>query len=143
MCVCIKVLQSYSTLYNPVDCSPPGSSVHVILQARILKWAAMPSPPGDLPTQGSNPHLLCLLHWQASSLPLAPPGKTHYPFTYLKRGKHESMVCLYRVTFVEQFHPCFSMNQFIFIVEKMDKILLPFINILITCFTYLCSSCWT
>ena len=26
-------------------------------------------------TQGSNPYLLCLLHWQAGSLPLAPPGK--------------------------------------------------------------------
>ena len=32
-------------------------------------------PPGDRPTQGLNPPLLCLLHWQVSSLPLAPPGK--------------------------------------------------------------------
>ena len=30
---------------------------------------------GTFPTQGSNPHLFCLLHWQAGSLPLAPPGK--------------------------------------------------------------------
>ena len=30
---------------------------------------------GIFPTQGSNPHLLCLLHWQVGSLPLAPPGK--------------------------------------------------------------------
>ena len=30
---------------------------------------------GIFPTQGLNPHLLCLLHWQAGSLPLAPPGK--------------------------------------------------------------------
>ena len=30
---------------------------------------------GIFPTQGSNPHLLCLLHWQADSLPLRPPGK--------------------------------------------------------------------
>ena len=30
---------------------------------------------GIFPTRGSNPHLLCLLHWQVSSLPLAPPGK--------------------------------------------------------------------
>ena len=34
------------------------------------------SSPGDLLTQGSNLHLLCLLHWQAGSLPLAPPGKS-------------------------------------------------------------------
>ena len=33
---------------NPVDCSPPGSSVHGISQARILEWVAIPSP-GDLP----------------------------------------------------------------------------------------------
>ena len=37
------VTQSCLTLYDPMDCSPPGSSVHRILQARILKWVAMPS----------------------------------------------------------------------------------------------------
>ena len=40
------------------------------------KWSGLPCPPpGDLPDQGPNPCLLCLLHWQACSLPLAPPGK--------------------------------------------------------------------
>ena len=33
---------------------------------------------GIFPTQGSNPHLLCLLHWQAGSLPLAQPGKSYF-----------------------------------------------------------------
>ena len=37
-----KLLQSCPTLCNPVDCSPPGSSVHGILQARILEWVAVP-----------------------------------------------------------------------------------------------------
>ena len=32
---------------------------------------------GIFPTQGLNPHLLCLLHWQEGSLPTAPPGKPH------------------------------------------------------------------
>ena len=36
-----KLLQSCPTLYNPMDCWPPGSSVHEILQARILEWVAM------------------------------------------------------------------------------------------------------
>ena len=36
------------TLCDPLDCSPPGSSVHGISQARILEWVAVP-PPGDLP----------------------------------------------------------------------------------------------
>ena len=36
-------LQSYSTLCDPMDCSPPGSPVHGILQATILEWVAMTS----------------------------------------------------------------------------------------------------
>ena len=38
---CAKVLQSSLTLCNPMDCSPPESSVHGILQARILEWVAI------------------------------------------------------------------------------------------------------
>ena len=38
-----KSLQSCPTLWDPVDCSLPASSVHGILQARIREWVAMPS----------------------------------------------------------------------------------------------------
>ena len=38
-----KLLQLCPTLCYPMDCSPPGSSVHGILQARILEWVAMTS----------------------------------------------------------------------------------------------------
>ena len=41
-----KLLQSCLTLCKPMDCSPPGSSVHEILQARILEWVAVPSSGG-------------------------------------------------------------------------------------------------
>ena len=44
MCVYIytvKSLQSCPTLCDPMDCSPPGSSIHGILQARVLKWGAI------------------------------------------------------------------------------------------------------
>ena len=41
------VAQSCLTLCNTEDCSPPGSSVHGILQARILEWVAMPSSRGS------------------------------------------------------------------------------------------------
>ena len=57
-CVCAKLLQLCQTLSDAMDCSPPGSSVHGILQARILEWVAMPCSRGIFPTQGSNPHLL-------------------------------------------------------------------------------------
>ena len=36
-----EVAQSYPTLRNPMDCSPPGSSVHGIFQARVLEWGAI------------------------------------------------------------------------------------------------------
>ena len=44
---CAQSLQSCQTLYNPMDCSPPGSSVHGILQARILEWVAVFSSRGS------------------------------------------------------------------------------------------------
>ena len=44
--MCAKLLQLYPILCNSVDCNPPGSSVHGILQARILR-AAMPSSRGS------------------------------------------------------------------------------------------------
>ena len=45
VCACMhaKSLQSCLTLCDPVDSSPPGSSVHGIPQARIMEWVAMPS----------------------------------------------------------------------------------------------------
>ena len=48
----VKVVQSCVTLYEPLACSPPGSSVHGILQARVLEWVVIPfsrgsSQPGD------------------------------------------------------------------------------------------------
>ena len=46
-CVCAKLLQSCPTLCDPVDCSPPGSSVRGIFQARILEWVALPSSRGS------------------------------------------------------------------------------------------------
>ena len=69
LCMHAKLLQSCLTLCNPMDCSLPGSSVHWILQARILECVAMPSP-GNLPNPGIEPASL----WRGS-LPLVPPGK--------------------------------------------------------------------
>ena len=40
--VVVLVIQLCPTFCNPMDCSPPGSSVHGILQARILEWVAVP-----------------------------------------------------------------------------------------------------
>ena len=45
--VCAKSLQSHAALCDPMDCGLPGSSVHGILQARILRWVAIPSSRGS------------------------------------------------------------------------------------------------
>ena len=68
----IKVLvtQSCLTLCNPMDCSTPGSSVHGVLQARILEWVAIPFS-GDLPNPGIEPESPTL---QGDSLLSEPPG---------------------------------------------------------------------
>ena len=66
------VTQSCLTCCDPIDCSPPSSSVHGILQARILEWVA--PPPGDLPNPGIEPRSPTL---QADSLPAELPGKPY------------------------------------------------------------------
>ena len=57
-CVSARLL-SCLTLCDPTDCSPPGSSVHGILQARICTGLPCPSP-GDLPDPGIEPASLAL-----------------------------------------------------------------------------------
>ena len=52
-----EVSQSCPTLCNPMDCSLPGSSLHGILQARVLEWVAIFLLQGIFPTQGLNPGL--------------------------------------------------------------------------------------
>ena len=65
-----EVTQLCPTLWDPIDCSPPGSSVYGIFQARILEWVPFPSP-GDLPYPGIKPGSPTL---QADSSPSEPPG---------------------------------------------------------------------
>ena len=56
--VVVEPLSHVQLFRDPLDCSPPGSSVHGIFQARILKWAAISFSRGSALTQGSKPHLL-------------------------------------------------------------------------------------
>ena len=55
--MCVLVIQSCPTLCNFMDCIPPGSSVHVILQARILEWGAIPFSRGSSWPPGSRSNL--------------------------------------------------------------------------------------
>ena len=68
-CCCCLVAKSCPTLCHPLDCSPPGSSVHSI--SRQEYWSGLPFPfQGIFPTQGFNLQFLFgrhLLHWWAGS----------------------------------------------------------------------------
>ena len=63
-----EVAQSCPTLSDPMDCSPPGSSVHGIFQARVLEWGAIAFSLEAL-WEGPIPGLL---PWQLSFLDLQP-----------------------------------------------------------------------
>ena len=67
-CMHAKSLQLCPTLCDPIDYSLPGFSVHGILQARILKWVAIPFPV-ELPDPGIEP---CSPELQGDSLPSEP-----------------------------------------------------------------------
>ena len=69
-----SVAQSCLTLCNPMDCSPPGSSIHGIFQAGILEWVTISYSRGIFLIQGSNPSLLHLVCRQMNSLPLNQLG---------------------------------------------------------------------
>ena len=73
-----KSLQSCPSLCDPMDCGPPGSSVHGDSPGKNTGVGCHALLPGDLPNTGIKLTSLCPLHWQAGSLPLAPPGKPIY-----------------------------------------------------------------
>ena len=69
--VCVSVAQSSLTLCDPMDCSPPGSYVHGILQAEILEWVAIPfSKVSSWPRDGT-----CVSCVGSEFFSTEPPGK--------------------------------------------------------------------
>ena len=74
--LCAKSLQLCPTLCDPKDCSLPASSVHGILQKRILEWIAVHFSGGSFQPRDRT-YILCLLHRQVGSLPLVLPGKPY------------------------------------------------------------------
>ena len=85
-CMCARtcVCALCPTLYHPMDCSSPGSSLHGILQAGIVGWVAMPFSRGTFPTQGSNSCLLPASPALAGGFfTTEPPGKTPISYTLI------------------------------------------------------------
>ena len=101
VCVCVsaRLLQSCPTLCNPMDWSPPGSSVCGILQARILEWVAKPSCRGSFQSRdwtASLSLLHCrqlLHHWSHLDSPLI---RTSVVLDHSSLWLHITWLCLYR-----------------------------------------------
>ena len=75
--LCVKLLQSRLTLCDPMDYSLPGSSVHGILQARILEWVAISSSTGfSQPMFPASPALTCIFF---TTVPPDVLGAALYP----------------------------------------------------------------
>ena len=73
----VKIISNSLRPYGPVACQAPQSMGFFRYEYR----SGLPCPPpGIFPTQGLNLCLLCLLHWQAGSLPLTLPGKPKHCF---------------------------------------------------------------
>ena len=79
-CCCCLVTKSGTTLCNPMNCSPPGSSFHGISHARILELVPFPSL-GDLPNSGIGPVSPALI---GGFFTTEPPGKPSFILTLLK-----------------------------------------------------------
>ena len=92
VCAC-SVVQPCQTLCNPMDYSPPGFSVHGILQARTLDWVAL------LSSRGSDPEIEPECQLQVDSLLTAEPlGSAPHPTPPPKGEAHtlklNSQLCL-------------------------------------------------
>ena len=79
MCAYAKLLPSYWTLCNSMDCSPPGFSVHGILQARILEWVTMPLL-RDLPHPEIEPMSLTIYPTRVLNASYFASSKGHHSF---------------------------------------------------------------
>ena len=75
-----------------MNCSLPGSSVHGDSPGKNTRMGCHSLLQGIVPTQGSNPCLLCLLHWQLDSLPLCHLGSL-LPQAKKKKLKNRAAIC--------------------------------------------------
>ena len=83
-CAVCCAVQPCSTFCHPMDCSPPGHSIHEISYARIVEWVAVSSSRGSFQPRDQTHISLRLPHWQVGSLPLVPPGKPTVPLASFK-----------------------------------------------------------
>ena len=100
-----KLFQSCPTLCNPMDCSPPGFSVHGTLQARMLEWAAISYSRRSFWSRDRTAvaYVSCAGRQVFFFLPLAPPKKSLWLGKCLqRRGEGNSITAYLRKTSYQQ-----------------------------------------
>ena len=130
LCACTL---SCPSLCDPMDCSPAGSTVHGIFQARALELGCRFLLQQIFSTQGSNPHLLRLLHWQADSLPLC-----HLRLSALQIGQGYMQRNYFYVPFlpnpqnmlIHQWLKALKKTSFKLPLNRQDKRVLNFLSVL-------------
>ena len=127
-----RLLQSCPTLCNPMDCSPPSSSAHGILQARILEWLLCP-PPGDLPNQGTKLASLLSRASAGGFFTISTVWETlQVPFLWSVLWISKFWYMLSILTFI--FEHVLSENDFCLCLERI-QMSLPKICHFVICFT--------
>ena len=136
--VCARSLQPCWALCDPMDCSPPGFSVHGILQARTLEQVAMPSSRGSSWPRNWTLVFLCLLHLQKGSLPLVPPGKTIQRLYFLKWWKITLVYFPMNLSQIMAYTMCFLVLYISAYIDMETQLTLQYTKHTILYYTYFC-----
>ena len=123
LCVCVRVLSCVQLFFDPITCSPPGSSDHGILQTKILEWVAITSSKGCSPPRDQT-CISCigrqiLYHW--------PIRKQSHFIRTLYNNEHFSFCTILQIAFCGLFQHCSSFTVFFFF---------SFNNLTWNCFPY-------
>ena len=118
----VLVAQSCPTVYDPMDCSPPGSSVHEVLQARTLEWVAISSSrterwvahkicQGQLSVHLPIPHEEpCPSQWQCPC-PQRPAARTPSHQRHQQRAPPCTHVCSWHTHVAALLHPRWDLSM--------------------------------
>ena len=136
VCVCVLVTQSCPNLCDPMDCYPPGSSVRGDSPGENTRVGCHALPQGISPTQGWNPHLLCVPHWWEGSLPLVPPGKPIPGISIIRVLQFllsRLSQTVFRVT-TELSSPAFLLAELIYLVSCQEVLSFLLLRLLLSFF---------
>ena len=129
ICICAcSVTQSYPTLFDPIDCSPPSFSVHGIFQGRILEWVAI-----SFSKDSSKPRDRTWISWVTASagrfFSTAPCGKPYITLVHMSSPSVKIKLSVYFKELLWQkaaknIYPSESLECYLMLMNMVTKLLL-------------------